>query len=108
MSIVEGFFTLDLATAATTNGSPLDLRGIAGLSIQTEFGEITGTLTLESRNHESLSWVEVDDVTLTNPAGSAGGQLIDIGNARSRYYRVTYTHTSGTGALRVCIHAKGD
>jgi hypothetical protein len=105
---VEGFFTIDLDTAATANGNPIDLRGIAGFSVHVQHGAITGTLVLQERNHTRLNWVAVGDVSLTAPAGSAASQIVNVGNARSRYYRVVYTHSSGTGELRVCLHAKGD
>jgi hypothetical protein len=107
MSIVEGAFVIDLDAADDAEGV-VDLRSIAGFSLQIYHGDITGTLKLFARNHPRVPWEEVTDVTITQPAGSAGSQLIEIGNARSRYYRVAYDHTSGTEHLLVCIHAKGD
>jgi hypothetical protein len=107
MSIVDGAFIIDLDEADDAEGI-LDLRSIAGFSLQIDFGDITGDLELHARNHERMPWEEVTDVTITQPAGTAGSQLVEIGNARSRYYRVAYDHTSGTEHLRVCVHAKGD
>jgi hypothetical protein len=107
--MIESFFTIDSASAdASINGTPWEVRKIAGFSVQISHGEITGTLELEARNDESMPWSEVTDVTFTAPSGSAGDEIVEVGNARSRYYRLVYTSTSGTGALRACVHAKSD
>lgn len=99
---------INQAQAATVDGAWMELGpGLTGLSIQTEFGAVTGTLALQSRNDANLTGRDVTDVVFTQPAGVSGGQVIEVGNARSRWYRVKYTHGSGTGSLKVAVFAKG-
>jgi hypothetical protein len=96
--------------AANINSDSINLGpGFDGMNIQTEWGTITGTLKLQSRNHEAMEWRDVTDANtaLTQPTGTAGGQSLDVGNVRGAFYRIVYTHSSGTGALKVAVFAKG-
>jgi hypothetical protein len=96
-----------LGTLATTSGVPVDMADDAGLCIQTEWtGTVTGTLQLQGRLSADLSWQPISEVTLASPAGSAGGQLTNIGNAQARFYQVLYTHVSGAGSLKVMATSK--
>lgn len=93
--------------AASIDGQPMDMSKESGFSIQTEWsGNLTGTFVLQSRNSESLQWRDVVQVTLTNPAGSAGGEVYEVGNTRSKFYRVRFFYTAGTSSLSVAVHAK--
>jgi hypothetical protein len=93
--------------AATVSSQPIDMAGEAGLCIHTEWtGTVLGALVLEGRNDPALQWQAISEVTLASPAGSAGGQLTNIGNVQARFYRVRYTHTSGTGSLNVSAGTK--
>jgi hypothetical protein len=94
--------------AASIDTNPIDMAGEAGLTIQTEWtGTVLGAFTLQARNDPSLQWQPISELTLANPAGSAGGQLTQVGNVQARYYRIRYAHTSGTGSLSVSVGTKG-
>lgn len=95
-------------SAGAVNGTQMAVQNESGLSVQTEWtGTVNGAFRLQSRNDESLSWRDVTQVVFTAAAGSAGGEVIEVGNARSRFYRIVYTHASGTGTVKVAVHAKG-
>lgn len=47
------------------------------------------------------------DPVLTQPAGSAGGYLVDLNQFPFVNYNVSYTKTSGTGSLTVITTEKG-
>lgn len=99
---------IDQAVAASIDSIGLDIDGIGGISIHTEFGNITGTLTLQANDAPELglTWQTITQVVFTQPAGSAGGEIIEIANIRARRVRVRYAHSSGTGVLKVAVHAK--
>jgi hypothetical protein len=107
--MIEGFFSIDTASAdASINGDPWLIRTLAGFSIQVHHGACTGTFAVQARNDESMPWSTVSDIDLAAPSGSEANEIVEVGNARSREYRVVYTRTGGSGFMRVCIHAKGD
>jgi hypothetical protein len=98
---------IDQTQGATIDGYWQDTEGCAGLCIQSAWtGTLSGTLTLEGRNDSTLNGEPITEVTLSSPAGSAGGQLTNIGNAQARFYRVRYTHVGGTGGLKVSMGTK--
>lgn len=96
---------INQAQAATVTSTVMELYVHQGLAIQIDYGNVTGTLAFKASN-DNVTYYTVADVVLTNPAGSASGQIVEIGNLRARYYRVDYTHTSGTGLLKITTHAK--
>lgn len=99
---------IDLDEAESVESVGLDIEGIGGISIHVQHGNITGTLALQANDLPGvLDWQTIDEVEFTQPAGSAGGEIINVGNLRSRYVRVTYDHDIGTGELRVALTAKG-
>lgn len=98
---------IEQTQGATIDGAWQDTEGCAGLCIQTAWtGTLSGTLSLEGRNDTALGGEPITEVTLASPAGSASGQLTNIGNAQARFYRVRYTHVGGTGGLKVSMGAK--
>lgn len=100
---------INQSQAATVSSSAIDMVNMVGMSIHVIHGNVTGTLILEATNDPSDSdaWVTAADAALTSPAGTASKSLREIGNTRSRYYRVSYTHSSGTGSLKVLVNGKG-
>lgn len=77
-----------------------------GLSIHVVNGPITGTLYLEASNSNREPGAVVSEVSFDALTGTADYQIMNITNCNSRYYRVGYTHSSGTGFLRVYMVAK--
>lgn len=92
-------------TAATATSNVLELRELAGMSVQITHGNVVGTLVLQGSNDNS-NYYAVQDVTFAAISGS-GGELVELGNLRSHYYRFVYTHSSGTGTLYVHPYIKG-
>jgi hypothetical protein len=94
--------------AASVDSAPMDMSKNSGFSIQTEWSDgLTGSFVVQSRNSESLQWRDITQITLTSPAGSGGGEVFEVGNCRSKFYRVRFFYTSGTSTLSVAVHAKG-
>lgn len=89
------------------NAVVMDLYNLSGACIQTDYGAIVGALLVEFRNHVSMPWRADPDVTLTNPAGVAGGELCNLSAVRARFCRVSFDFTSGIGALKVAVFGKG-
>lgn len=91
--------------AATVTSDVLKIRSLLGVSIQVDHGNVTGTLVLQSSN-DGVTYYNVQGVSFAAISGS-GGEVIEIGNLRSQYYRLVYTHSSGTGLLKVTPFLKG-
>lgn len=92
-------------TANTQTSDLLELYEIQGLSVQVDHGNVVGTLGFESSN-DNVTFYPVLGGSFTAISGT-GGELVEIGNLRSRYYHFVYTHSSGSGAIKVTVHAKG-
>lgn len=93
------------AQAATVTSDVIRTRSLLGMSVQVDHGNVTGTLALQSSN-DGVTFYAVQGVSFAAISGS-GGEVIEIGNLRSQYYRFVYTHSSGTGLLKVTPFLKG-
>jgi hypothetical protein len=96
---------IDQAQAATVTSDVIRMRSLLGLSVQVDHGNVTGTLVLQSSN-DNVTFYPVQGVAFAAIAGS-GGEVVEIGNLRSQYYRFVYAHSSGTGSLKVTPFVKG-
>lgn len=76
-----------------------------GLEI-TWTGTPTGTIAVNGSNSGTTFYALTFSPVLTQPAGSAGGYLIDLNQFPFAYFNVTYTHSSGTGTLTVTSMVK--
>jgi hypothetical protein len=96
---------LDQAEAETAASEAIEIYDVAGMSVQIDHGNITGTLVLQSSN-DGTTFYTVQGGSFAAISGS-GGEVVEIGSLRSRFYRFSYEHDSGTGLLRVSVHVKG-
>jgi hypothetical protein len=99
---------INQSVAATVNSDWLDMLDMDSFSVHAAYGAITGVLHVEVTN-------DVDDVDMApetvseisfDALAGAGKQVIEVSNARSRYYRVCYVHASGTGKLKAVVIGK--
>jgi hypothetical protein len=105
ISHCEAGVLISLSTAVTTTSEAIEVQVPTGMSVQIDHGNIVGTLVLQSSN-DGVTYYPVLGGSFTAISG-AGGEVVEIGNMRSRYYRFVYTHSSGTGALTVTVQIKG-
>jgi hypothetical protein len=96
---------ISLSPAVTTTSETIEIQRPTGMSVQIDHGNIVGTLALESSN-DGTTFYPVLGGSFSAISG-VGGEVVEIGNMRSRYYRFVYTHSSGTGALTVTVQIKG-
>lgn len=93
----------------------LNLLDITRYSIQTIWGAgVTGTFDVQGSLDYGIptppaspTWKSCPGVTVTSPAGLAGGQLIDVVQTGIPFVRVVFTNSSSTGVIEVLGHAKG-
>lgn len=108
---------------ATATGRTLWLApdGCNGWSMTVKTGVVTGAFTFQKSNDprarpdsgetSSAVW---DDFTadvasqISNPAGGAVQFDVDVSDFRAHFLRMTYTHTSGTGAVDAYFSAHGN
>lgn len=106
------------ATGATSTNVyvslPMDIREISRFSIQTIFTSgATGTFVIQGSidygivGNTSPTWNTFSGVTMTNPSGSAGGQLVDVAGTGVPFVRVQYTNSAGAATVTVLGAAKG-
>lgn len=96
---------INQTVAATVTSDSIRARSLLGMSVQIDHGNVTGTLVLWSSN-DDVTYYAVQGVSFAAISGS-GGEMVEIGNLRSLYYRFVYTHSSGTGTLKVTPFVKG-
>lgn len=97
---------IDESAGATKVSDVFELYEDDGMSVQFDYGVVTGTLVLKGSN-DGVTFYAVPDVSFNAPAGVAGGQLLELGNLLSRLYRFDWTNGGGTGAVKVSVHVKG-
>ena len=96
---------VDLTTAVTTT-KYFDLGDARMFSLQTEYGSITGTFLVKSRvgataAHDTFTYKTNTNISLTAPADDAGGEIQYYDAGATSFFSITYTHTSGTAALKI-------
>lgn len=105
LSYCDVGLVIDQTVAATVTSNVIEMRMPTGMSVMITHGNITGTLALQSSN-DNVTFYPVLGGSFTAIAG-AGGETVEIGNLRSRYYRFVYTHSSGSSTLAVQVWVKG-
>jgi hypothetical protein len=105
--LVKDVFTSPAGTVYSTKGS---LRGRVAFALMYFWtGTLAATATLWASNlddpttADDTDWVQVTDVTLTNPTSGGGKFGVTVGNAHFRWYRVKFAGPSGAGVLTVYI-----
>lgn len=89
-------------TSATTNVQNLDN---VGLEISWT-GTPTGTISVLGSNSNVNFYPLTFSPALTQPAGSAGGYLIDLNQFPFFYIQIQYVNVSGTGVLNTYFSGK--
>lgn len=85
-----------------TNIENLDNVGYEVSWSGTPIGTISVQCSVDGNSYFDLTF----DPVLAQPAGSSGGYLINLNQVPFKWVRVSYTNTSGAGALTVKIIGK--
>lgn len=107
MLVFDSFPSYSSGTKYTKKGAVRGRNALAIMYVWT--GTLAATPTLWASNlddpttADDTDWVQVTDVTLTAPAGSAGKFGITIGNAHFKWYRLKFVHSGGSGNLTVYV-----
>lgn len=81
---------------------PIQVKFLDNAGIQlTWTGTPTGTFAVQASVDGVVYYDLTFDPVLDQPAGAAGGYLINLNQLPFAYFQVTYTAGSGTGALDV-------
>lgn len=107
--------TNNMTGSTTLHSVALDMRSwTAGTLAMIWTGTPTGTFTIEGSPDNLLNasplWIDISgllSVTLSQPAGAAGNNVIDIGRTGLPWVRITYVNSGSTGTLQVVGNAKG-
>lgn len=98
---------INQTTASTTVSDYVDTLQSTNISIHVVNGNITGTLYLEASDSQTVPGVVVSEVVFEPLVGTSDSQIRNVSNCNSRFYRVGYNHSSGTGKLVVFMTQKG-
>lgn len=69
-------------------------------------GTPTGTLTVQCSNSGTAFYALTFNPTLTQPAGSGGGYLIDLNQLPFKYVMLQYTNSGGSGTISAYLCVK--
>lgn len=93
--------------ASTVSSSSIDVGRLIYGSVSLWWtGTPTGTLTVEAQNGTEAPWIAVSGYSQAT-GGASGSVLWLFTLFPYEKVRITYTSTSGTGALNGCFVAKG-
>ena len=102
-----------LLNAAAMSGTSTILSAVQSIQYYDNIGlEIswtgtpTGTISILASISDVNFYPYAPALTLTQPAGSAGGYLLNLNQVPYPYIKVQYVNSSGTGALSVWVSAK--
>ena len=103
----SGVTTGAMASTNTIYSNVVDISNTdnQGLEI-TWTGTPTGTISVMCSESGVNFYALTFDPAITQPAGSAGGYLIDLNQVPWRYVMIQYTNASGTGSLFSYIGSK--
>ncbi len=83
--------------------TPLDVGETGGFAVHSDFsGAPGGSLVVSVSNDLDMTFIPIDTYAVT----TEGSRLLNVESARWKYVKVTYTKTSGTGALTTRISGK--
>lgn len=103
------FKAYDNVAVSSTNtyySTPADIRDWVHFSLHLFWGAVTGTFTLWVSNKEAPGLTNDDDwfqlslaTAISQPAGSAGNDWVDLSNIPARWLRAKYVNTSGSATI---------
>lgn len=96
-----------MASTNTIYSNIIDVSKIDNSGLEVNYtGTPTGTISVMASN-SGLNFYDLTfDPSLTQPAGSAGGYLIDLNQYPFKYIMIKYVNASGTGSLTVYTQFK--
>lgn len=115
-------YIVGTSTGATFQGPWLNVNGLDNLSFHTQWtGTTAGTLTVEGSNAEDVMDVNTRLVTPStritpstiatlaagNPAGGAGQVIFPVTAVPTKWVRLVFTRSAGTGAMDCAFMGKG-
>ena len=98
---------IEQAQAATTTVY-FDIGNASLFAIQKDHESVTGTFVVEERLGYDAADATFDYVTNTNiaitaPADDVHNEVLHFSAGAAQFYKVTYTHTSGTGDMNLGV-----
>jgi hypothetical protein len=91
-----------MASTNTIYSNIVDLSRMDNVGLEVTWtGTPTGTFQVLGSNSGQYFYALTFDPALSQPAGSAGGYLIDLSGYPFKYILLEYTNSSGSGSLYV-------
>lgn len=101
-SIPSGSVGGAMASTNVIYSNILEISRMDNIGLQVDWtGTPTGTFEVMASNDGVTFHAITFNPSLAQPAGSAGGYLVNINQFSWRYIMLRYTNTSGTGTLTV-------
>lgn len=111
--VADGVAASGTSTYYSSRMSGIVTQDTFGFELRTT-GTLTGTFTLWYSNYDHPSetddtdWIQDVNITMTQPAGAATKALYSVDGLQSKWYRIKYVNTSGTGSLYGRAVSPGD
>lgn len=111
-TLLEG---VDVSSTTTYRGTPTDIRNWTSISYDLSWtGTPTGTFTVWVTNKDvpdltsDADWKQLSLTTaITQPAGTASGDIVDITDIPYKWIRPKYVNASSTGRIFARWQLKG-
>ena len=102
-----GVLTGAMASTNTIYSNIQDISNADNVALEVTFtGTPTGVLSVKASESGNIFYSLTFDPALAQPAGSAGGYMIDLNQCPFRYIHMEYVNSSGSGTLTVVCGSK--
>lgn len=108
--VMTGTATITSTPTAANSGTSQpgqNVQNLDNLGLEISWtGTPTGTITVLGSNSGTTFYALTFNPAITQPAGSAGGYLINLNQFPWPWLQVKYTNASGTGTLNAWLYGK--
>lgn len=92
---------------STIHSAKTQIQQLDNVGLQISWtGTAVGTISVECSNDDVTYYSLTFSPALTQPAGTAGGYLVDLNQNPFIWVRVSYVNSSGSGTLSAILSAK--
>lgn len=87
--------------------SAIDVTNLDNVGLEVSWtGSAVGTIEVLGSNSNATYYALTFNPVITQPAGTAGGYLIDLSQFPWQYFKLRYTNTSSTGVFNAWFFGK--
>ncbi len=106
-SAPSGVVSGTMSSTNTIYSNIIDVAKMDNIGVEVTYtGTPTGVISLLGSNSGSAFYPLTFNPALAQPAGAAGGYLIDLSGYPFKYFMLSYVNASGSGTLKAYLQLK--